>query len=82
MHGSANAIGGQCETLKMRWGITDPDALKVEGAPRTIKFALGENPMRSYGRNRGIFPRTRMGMEAVFRNSFAKAQQYEKRWKK
>ncbi|MCB0845933.1 MAG: amidohydrolase, partial [Bacteroidetes bacterium] len=29
MHGSANAIGGQCETLKMRWGLTDPDALRV-----------------------------------------------------
>ena len=82
MHGSANAIGGQCETLKMRWGLTDPDALRVDGAPRTIKFALGENPMRSYGRNRNIFPRTRMGMEAIFRNSFAQAQEYEKKWKK
>ncbi|MCB0854976.1 MAG: amidohydrolase family protein, partial [Bacteroidetes bacterium] len=82
MHGSANAIGGQCETLKMRWGLTDPDALRVDGAPRTIKFALGENPIRSYGRNRNIFPRTRMGMEAIFRNSFAQAQEYEKKWKK
>ncbi|MDX2247369.1 MAG: amidohydrolase [Bacteroidia bacterium] len=82
MHGSANAIGGQCETIKMRWGLTDPDQLRVEGAPRTIKFALGENPMRSYGVSRNISPRSRMGMEAVFRDAFAKARQYEKAWAK
>ncbi|MEZ4777562.1 MAG: amidohydrolase family protein [Bacteroidia bacterium] len=82
MHGSANAIGGQCETIKMRWGLTDPDQIRMEGAPRTIKFALGENPMRSYGVSRNISPRTRMGMEAVFRDSFSKARQYEKSWAK
>jgi len=26
MHGSANAIGGQCETIKHRWGVMDPDS--------------------------------------------------------
>ncbi|MEM1407782.1 MAG: amidohydrolase, partial [Bacteroidota bacterium] len=46
MHGSANAIGGQCETIKHRYGTVDPEELKMKGAPRTIKFALGENPTR------------------------------------
>ena len=41
MHGSANAIGGQCETIKHRFGTTNPDDLRMQGAPRTIKFALG-----------------------------------------
>jgi len=41
MHGSANAVGGQCETIKHRWGVVDPNDMKMDGAPRTIKFALG-----------------------------------------
>ena len=80
MHGSANAIGGECETLKLRYGAWNPDELKMEGAPRTIKFALGENPMRVHGEGRKIMPRTRMGMEQVFRNAFSDAQLYKKSW--
>ncbi len=80
MHGSANAIGGQCETIKHRYGTVDPDHLKMEGAPRTIKFALGENPTRVHGSGNGILPRTRMGVEEVFRRSFSEAQQYMKEW--
>ena len=80
MHGSANAVGGQCETIKHRWGVTDPEDLKMRGAPRTIKFALGENPMRVHGEGNNIVPRTRMGVEQVFREGFAKAQDYKKAW--
>lgn len=80
MHGSANAVGGQCETLKHRFGEIDPEAMKMEGAPRTIKFALGENPMRVHGEGNGIQPATRMGVEMVFRNDFSKAQEYRKKW--
>lgn len=80
MHGSANAIGGQCETIKHRWGITDPEALKMEGARRTIKFALGENPMRVHGEGSGKVPATRMGIEMVFRRAFAEAQAYQAEW--
>ena len=80
MHGSANAIGGQCETIKHRWGETDPFAYAMEGAPRTIKFALGENPMRVHGEGRGIPPRTRMGVEQVFREAFSKARKYQAEW--
>ena len=80
MHGSANAIGGQCETIKHRYGELDPEALRMEGAPRTIKFALGENPMRVHGEGRNIVPRTRMGVEQVFRKAYSEAQQYIKDW--
>jgi len=80
MHGSANAVGGECETIKHRYGTWDPDALRMQGAPRTIKFALGENPMRVHGERRDITPSTRMGVEQVFRKAFAEAQIYKKEW--
>lgn len=80
MHGSANAVGGQCETVKLRYGLTDPEALKMEGAPRTIKFALGENPLRVHGLGRNIQPRSRMGIEQVFRRAFAEGQAYAAEW--
>jgi len=80
MHGSANAIGGQCETLKLRYGTFDGDAMKMEGAPRTIKFALGENPTRVHGGGNNIVPRTRMGVEFVIRKSFSDAKKYMEDW--
>ncbi len=79
MHGSANVIGGQNETMKLRWGLTDPDQLRFEGAPRTIKFALGETPTRG-GRARGIQPQSRMGVENMLRTSFQQAVEYKKKW--
>ncbi|MFM9836845.1 MAG: amidohydrolase family protein [Cyclobacteriaceae bacterium] len=82
MHGSANAIGGQCETLKMRYGTFDPEVLKMDGAPRTIKFALGENPTRVHGEGNGIAPRTRMGVEFVIRQAFSEAKEYAEAWGK
>ena len=79
LHGSANVIGGESETLKLRYGVTDPEDMMFEGAPRTIKFALGENPTRG-GRSRGIQPQSRMGVEAMLRNSLREAQIYKKTW--
>ena len=76
MHGSANPVGGENETVKFRWGTLDPDGLLFEGAPRTIKFALGENPTRVHGRGRGIRPSTRMGIEQVYREAFTDARAY------
>lgn len=81
MHGSANAVGGQCETIKHRWGVDNPEDMKMDGAPRTIKFALGENPMRVHGERNQIVPRTRMGVEQIFRQGFAKAKDYMAKWK-
>ncbi len=80
MHGSANVVGGQNVTLKHRWGSEDPAGIIMQDAPRTIKFALGENPTRVHGRGNGIQPRTRMGVEAILRNGFNEALQYQKAW--
>jgi imidazolonepropionase-like amidohydrolase len=80
MHGSANAIGGQNQTIKHRYGLTNPEDLKFEGAMRTIKFALGENPTRVHGRGNNIQPRSRMGVETVIRNAFEEAREYKKAW--
>ena len=76
LHGSANAIGGESETLKLRYGTFDPNDLHFEGAPRTIKFALGENPTRVHGRGRDIRPRSRMGVEQLYREAFSEARRY------
>ena len=78
LHGSANPIGGQNATIKLRWGAGANDLL-VEGAPPGIKFALGENPKRS--NMRGIagaprYPATRMGVMDVIRESFQDAREY------
>ena len=81
MHGSANAIGGQCETIKHRYGVTDPEEMRMDGAPRTIKFALGENPIRVHGEGQRIVPNTRMGIEQVFRTAFAEGKAYAESWK-
>ncbi|MCC5914428.1 MAG: amidohydrolase family protein [Balneolaceae bacterium] len=76
MHGSANPIGGQNVHVKMRWGSLSDD-LKIEGAPRTVKFALGENPKR-VGSDR--YPETRMGVEQIISDRFSMARDYEARW--
>jgi imidazolonepropionase-like amidohydrolase len=77
LHGSANVIGGESETLKLRYG-QGQEGLKFKGAPRTIKFALGENPTRVHGQGSGIQPRTRMGVEQVIRRTFDAAIDYRR----
>ena len=79
LHGSANSIGGQSQTIKHRYGTYDPDVIKMEGAPRTIKFALGENPTNG-GRSDDLQPQTRMGVEFVIRQAFSEAKQYMEKW--
>ena len=76
-HGSANPIGGENVFVKMRWGSL-PDDLKLEGAPRTVKFALGENPKRRQGR----YPDTRMGTQEIIRDHFLAARDYEREWQR
>lgn len=75
MHGSANVIGGQGATVKLKYG-DDASEMIMHDAPRTIKFALGENPTRVHGQGIGIQPRTRMGVEQVIRESFDQAIEY------
>ncbi len=74
-HGSANPIGGENAIVKMRWGAL-PEDLKFENAPRTVKFALGENPKRRQER----YPDTRMGTQEIIRDHFLAARDYEREW--
>lgn len=80
LHGSANAIGGQSVIMKLRYGTLDPTELVFEGAPRGIKFALGENPTRIHGAGHNVVPRTRMGVEFVIRSALMEAREYQKKW--
>lgn len=83
LHGSANPIGGQSQVIKYKWRRPYEEMI-FDGAPRTIKFALGENPKRpGQGQspdNPARFPGTRMGVEAVIRRAFADAQEYQRAW--
>ena len=83
LHGSANAIGGQSQIVKWKWGKPITDWF-VKDAPRTIKFALGENPKSANFRPpEGIqrqYPSTRMGVEEVIRKSFVDARDYMAEW--
>lgn len=80
LHGSCNAIGGQNAVIKLRYGKS-PQELLFAGAPRGIKFALGENPKRSNFRTESArYPATRMGVEALIRASFEEARAYKREW--
>ncbi|WKW11394.1 amidohydrolase family protein [Pseudogemmatithrix spongiicola] len=74
-HGSANPIGGENVFVKNRWGSL-PDQLRLENAPRTVKFALGENPKRNPNR----YPNTRMGVQEIIRDHFLAARDYKAEW--
>ncbi|MFM2224888.1 MAG: hypothetical protein RJA07_1090 [Bacteroidota bacterium] len=78
LHGSANAIGGQTQLIKMRWGKS-PEEMKFQNASGFIKFALGENVKQANWGDNSItrFPQTRMGVEQVYMNAFTRAKEYE-----
>ena len=78
LHGSANMIGGQAIVIKHKYGL-NRDAMLFPGAPRSIKFASGENPKRVYG-SRNELPSTRMGNFEVQRDAFVQAQDYMRSW--
>jgi imidazolonepropionase-like amidohydrolase len=79
LHGSANPIGGQNAIVKLRDGAS-PEALKFEGAPLGIKFALGENVKQSNWGDRNVtrFPQSRMGVQTFLANRFMAARRYLK----
>jgi imidazolonepropionase-like amidohydrolase len=83
LHGSANPIGGQSQIVKWKWGHPVSE-WPIADAPRTIKFALGENPKSSNFRPPpGVapqYPATRMGVEEVIRQSFTDAKDYIAKW--
>lgn len=78
LHGSANMIGGQALVIKNKFGLSR-DEMLFPNAPRSIKFASGENPKRVYGR-RGEVPSTRMGNFEVMRQAFEDAKSYMASW--
>jgi imidazolonepropionase-like amidohydrolase len=75
MHGSANTIGGQNESIKLKWGHPWEDLI-IQDAPMTLKFALGENVRRSAQDDPTRYPRSRSGVAEVMRESFTKARNY------
>jgi imidazolonepropionase-like amidohydrolase len=84
LHGSANTIGGQNATVKLKYGRSTKDMV-FPGAPPGIKFALGENVTRKNrqalpGSAPARYPTTRMGQEEVLRDAFVRAQDYKKEW--
>ena len=82
LHGSANPVGGQSALIKLKWGHTAEEML-IDGAPKFIKFALGENVKQSnWGDYNTIrFPQTRMGVEQVYYDGFTRAKAYAAEWK-
>ncbi|ARS27217.1 amidohydrolase [Sphingomonas sp. KC8] len=78
--GSANLFGGRSVTLKNVYART-MQGMKFPGAPYGLKMACGENPKRVYG-GRNQAPGTRMGNIAVDRQTWAKAQEYSRKWDK
>ena len=78
LHGSANMIGGQAVVIKHKYGA-GRDAMLFPGAPRSIKFASGENPKRVYG-SKDQLPSTRMGNFEVQREALVQAQDYMREW--
>jgi len=78
LHGSANMIGGQAIVIKHKYGL-GRDELLLPNAPRSIKFASGENPKRVYG-SRDQLPSTRMGNFAVQREALVQARDYMREW--
>ena len=81
MHGSANPIGGQNVIFKLKYRRPVSEML-IPDAPRTMKFALGENVVQAnfpegWGKR---FPNTRMGVEAVIRTAFEAAREYRRNW--
>ncbi|MDQ8153951.1 MAG: amidohydrolase family protein [Gemmatimonadota bacterium] len=84
LHGSANTIGGQNATVKLKWG-ENVEQMMFPGAPPGIKFALGENVTRKNQNQIVIpgqpttrrYPVSRMGQEEVVRDAFTRARDYK-----
>jgi imidazolonepropionase-like amidohydrolase len=83
LHGSANPIGGQNITLKLKWGKKAEEMIFPQAWP-TLKFALGENVTQanrqlSPGEERR-YPASRMGVVAFIRRELERARNYLAEW--
>ncbi len=81
MHGSANVIGGVNVTIKLKYNSPIEEMI-VKGVRHQLKMALGENPKKVYGKEKGRTPSTRMGSAYVARKAFIEAQEYKAKWDK
>jgi imidazolonepropionase-like amidohydrolase len=70
--GSNNPIGGQNFVMKTYGTIIDKMVVKN---PLGLKVAFGEDPLSTYGTNEKC-PVTRMGVAALIREAFMRAQDY------
>ena len=77
--GSANLVGGRSVVLKNVPNRT-MQSMKFPDAPYGMKMACGENPKRVYGQKGG--PMTRMGTVAGYRQAWADAQDYIRKWER
>lgn len=73
--GSANIIGGEMVAMKTCGAVVDEMVVRF---PAGLKAALGENPKRSYGKEKKT-PATRMASAAIIREALIKAQNYLKK---
>jgi len=88
LHGSANTIGGQNATVKLKYGRPSSEMV-FAGAPPGIKFALGENVTRKNSNTVVVqgqppaprrYPTSRMGQAEVLRDAFTRARDYQAGW--
>ncbi|MEO5824419.1 MAG: amidohydrolase family protein [Gemmatimonadales bacterium] len=88
LHGSANTIGGQNATVKLKDGRSASEML-FPGAMPGIKFALGENVTRKNSNTVIVqgqpqaprrYPTSRMGQAEVLRDAFVRARDYRADW--
>ena len=80
LHGSANAMGGQNQVIKLRWGA-GAEELKFAGAKPGVKFALGENVVRASATGpRTRYPMSRMGVPEIMLDTFNRAREYGHAW--
>lgn len=80
LHGSANAMGGQNQVIKLRWGA-GAEEMKFAGAKPGVKFALGENVVRANTQGvRTRYPMSRMGVPEIMLDTFNRAREYERTW--
>lgn len=77
--GSANLIGGRGVVVHVV-PTRGSRAMRLAGAPETVKMACGENPKRVYGDEKGSAPSTRMGNLRGQREAFLEAQVYARAW--
>ncbi|MDD4169007.1 MAG: amidohydrolase [Desulfotomaculaceae bacterium] len=70
--GSANVIGGEMVAMKTAGTVIDEMIVRF---PVGLKAALGENPKRSYSRDRKM-PTTRMASAAILREALVRGQEY------